>query len=90
MFFLLQFHMTKEPLLEEYGTAKQFWKYSSVDLCEIARNRCSLMTPSVNDGLEGTRLPLWMTAAMIGCLYLCVPLLMPASMNDGLYSWLPV
>ena len=35
--------MTKEPLLEEYGTAKQFWKYSSVDLCEIARNRCSLM-----------------------------------------------
>ena len=35
----LQFHMTKEPLLEEYGTAKQFWKYSNVDLCEIARNR---------------------------------------------------
>ena len=43
--------MTKEPLLEEYGTAKQFWKYSSVDLCEIARNRCSLMTASMNDAL---------------------------------------
>ena len=81
--------MTKEPLLEEYGTAKQFWKYSSVDLCEIARNRCSHMPASVDDGLYSW-LPLWMTAAMIGCLYSCVPLLMPASMNDGLYSWLPV
>ena len=46
--------MTKEPLLEEYGTAKQFWKYSSVDLCEIARNRCSLIL---------------MTACMHDCLY---------------------
>jgi AMP deaminase len=34
----MQFHMTKEPLLEEYGMAKQMWKYSCVDLCEIARN----------------------------------------------------
>ncbi|EKX33373.1 hypothetical protein GUITHDRAFT_90761 [Guillardia theta CCMP2712] len=34
----LQFHMTKEPLLEEYGMAKQMFRYSNVDLCEIARN----------------------------------------------------
>jgi len=34
----LQFHLTKEPLIEEYGMAKQLWKYSITDLCEIARN----------------------------------------------------
>jgi AMP deaminase len=34
----LQFHFTKEPLMEEYSIAAQVWKLSSVDLCEIARN----------------------------------------------------
>ena len=46
----LQFHMTKEPLLEEYGTAKQFWKYSNVDLCEIARN--SVLQSGFEDGVK--------------------------------------
>lgn len=46
----LQFHMTKEPLLEEYGTAKQFWKYSNVDLCEIARN--SVMQSGFEDCIK--------------------------------------
>jgi len=34
----LQFHYTKEPLIEEYSIAAQVWKLSTVDLCEIARN----------------------------------------------------
>merc|ERR1719147_198763 len=34
----LQFHFTKEPLMEEYSIAAQIWKLSSCDLCEIARN----------------------------------------------------
>jgi len=33
----LQIHMTKEPLVEEYGVAAQVWKLSSCDLCEVAR-----------------------------------------------------
>jgi hypothetical protein len=28
----LQFQLTHDPLLEEYGVAKQVWKYSTVDL----------------------------------------------------------
>ncbi|ESO08514.1 hypothetical protein HELRODRAFT_156594 [Helobdella robusta] len=34
----LQFHFTKEPLMEEYSIAAQVWKMSSVDMCELARN----------------------------------------------------
>ncbi|KAI5634587.1 adenosine/AMP deaminase domain-containing protein [Phthorimaea operculella] len=34
----LQFHYTKEPLMEEYSIAAQAWKLSSVDMCELARN----------------------------------------------------
>ena len=34
----LQFHFTKEPLMEEYSIAAQIWKLSSCDLCELARN----------------------------------------------------
>lgn len=34
----LQFHFTKEPLIEEYSVAAQIWKMSSCDMCEIARN----------------------------------------------------
>ncbi|KAJ3329007.1 AMP deaminase [Blyttiomyces sp. JEL0837] len=34
----LQFHFTKEPLIEEYSVATQIWKLSSTDMCEIARN----------------------------------------------------
>ncbi|KAJ3211485.1 AMP deaminase [Dinochytrium kinnereticum] len=34
----LQFHFTKEPLIEEYSVAAQIWKLSSSDMCEIARN----------------------------------------------------
>ena len=32
----LQFHFTKEPLIEEYSVAAQIWKLSSTDMCEIA------------------------------------------------------
>lgn len=34
----LQFHFTKEPLIEEYSIAAQVWKLSSCDMCELARN----------------------------------------------------
>eukprot|EP00096_Caligus_rogercresseyi_P012566 TRINITY_DN530_c0_g1_i2.p1 TRINITY_DN530_c0_g1~~TRINITY_DN530_c0_g1_i2.p1 ORF type:complete len:845 (-),score=181.23 TRINITY_DN530_c0_g1_i2:290-2824(-) len=34
----LQFHFTKEPLMEEYSIATQVWKMSSCDMCELARN----------------------------------------------------
>ncbi|XP_041373098.1 AMP deaminase 2-like isoform X2 [Gigantopelta aegis] len=34
----LQFHFTKEPLMEEYSIAAQVWKFSTCDMCEIAHN----------------------------------------------------
>lgn len=34
----LQFHFTREPLIEEYSVAAQIWKLGSGDMCEIARN----------------------------------------------------
>ncbi|CAI4225945.1 unnamed protein product [Auanema sp. JU1783] len=34
----LQFHYTKEALMEEYSIAAQVWKLSSCDMCELARN----------------------------------------------------
>ncbi|CAH8525830.1 unnamed protein product [Schistosoma rodhaini] len=34
----LQFHFTKEPLIEEYSIAAQVWKFTSTDMCELARN----------------------------------------------------
>eukprot|EP00917_Polyrhabdina_sp_WS-2016_P021526 GHVP01046503.1.p1 GENE.GHVP01046503.1~~GHVP01046503.1.p1 ORF type:complete len:192 (-),score=16.19 GHVP01046503.1:975-1550(-) len=34
----LMFHFTDEPLLEEYSCCAHLWKFSPVDLCEIARN----------------------------------------------------
>lgn len=34
----LQFHFTKEPLMEEYSIAAQVWKLSSTDMCELCRN----------------------------------------------------
>ncbi|CAH2325556.1 AMP deaminase 3 [Pelobates cultripes] len=33
----MQFHYTKEALMEEYAIAAQVWKLSTCDLCEIAR-----------------------------------------------------
>jgi AMP deaminase len=34
----LQFHYTREPLMEEYSIASQVWRLSSCDQCELARN----------------------------------------------------
>ncbi|XP_015915019.2 AMP deaminase 2 isoform X2 [Parasteatoda tepidariorum] len=34
----MQFHYTKEPLIEEYSIAAQVLKLSSCDMCEITRN----------------------------------------------------
>ncbi|KFM57087.1 AMP deaminase 2, partial [Stegodyphus mimosarum] len=34
----LQFHFTKEPLIEEYSIAAQVLKLSSCDMCELTRN----------------------------------------------------
>nr|CAB3221499.1 AMP deaminase 2 [Phallusia mammillata] len=38
----LQFHFTKEPLMEEYSIAAQVWKLSSCDMCELARNSITM------------------------------------------------
>ncbi|KAJ1914510.1 AMP deaminase [Mycoemilia scoparia] len=34
----LQFHFTKEPLIEEYSVAANIWKLSGADMCELAYN----------------------------------------------------
>ena len=34
----LQFHITKEALIEEYSVSAQVWKLSACDTCELARN----------------------------------------------------
>ncbi|XP_069479759.1 AMP deaminase 3 isoform X2 [Ambystoma mexicanum] len=34
----MQFHYTKEALMEEFAIAAQVWKLSTCDLCELARN----------------------------------------------------
>lgn len=34
----MQFHMTNQPLIEEYSTARQVWDLEMYDLTEIARN----------------------------------------------------
>ncbi|XP_043572935.1 AMP deaminase 1 isoform X2 [Chiloscyllium plagiosum] len=34
----MQFHYTKEPLMEEYAIAAQVFKFNTSDICEIARN----------------------------------------------------
>lgn len=34
----LQFHLSKEPLLEEYSIATQVYRLSPCDMCELARN----------------------------------------------------
>ena len=34
----LQFHLSKEPLLEEYSVATQIYKLTATDMCELARN----------------------------------------------------
>jgi AMP deaminase len=44
----LQFHFTKEPLIEEYSVAAQIWKLSSTDMCELAKNSV------VQSGWEGS------------------------------------
>jgi len=35
----LQFHMSKEPLIEEYSVATQVWKLNSTDQAELCANR---------------------------------------------------
>ncbi|CAG5111632.1 Oidioi.mRNA.OKI2018_I69.chr2.g5916.t2.cds [Oikopleura dioica] len=46
----LQFHLTKEPLIEEYSVAAQVWKLNSVDMSEIARN--SVLMSGFKDQLK--------------------------------------
>jgi len=43
----LQFHMSSQPQLEEYTTAKHAWNLSMTDLSEIARN--SVLISSMSD-----------------------------------------
>lgn len=50
----LQFHFTKEPLIEEYSIAAQIWKLSSADMCEISRNSV------LQSGFESCLKTLWL------------------------------
>ncbi|CAO3607187.1 unnamed protein product [Cunninghamella echinulata] len=50
----LQFHFTKEPLIEEYSVAAQIWKLSSTDMCELARNSV------IQSGWEGQLKKHWL------------------------------
>ena len=34
----LQFHFTRDPLIEEYSVAAQIYKLSGTDMCELGRN----------------------------------------------------
>uniref|UniRef100_A0A0N4Z8V3 AMP deaminase n=1 Tax=Parastrongyloides trichosuri TaxID=131310 RepID=A0A0N4Z8V3_PARTI len=46
----LQFHFTKEALMEEYSIAAQVWKLSTCDMCELARN--SVMQSGFEDNVK--------------------------------------
>lgn len=46
----LQFHFTKDPLMEEYSVVTQVWKFSSADQCELAWN--SVMQSNFPDELK--------------------------------------
>jgi AMP deaminase len=61
----LQFHITKEPLIEEYAIARQIWKLSSADLCEIAAN--SIRTSGYSDATKAQWLgELWVYPGPLG------------------------
>ena len=34
----LMFHMTRDPMMEEYSMASNLWRFTTTDQCEIARN----------------------------------------------------
>lgn len=70
----MQFHTTKEPLIEEYSIAKQFWKLSTADLSEIAWNSVIQSGFSVQDKM-----------AMIGPAFM----LPGANGNDTSYTNIP-
>ncbi|ORX57998.1 AMP deaminase [Hesseltinella vesiculosa] len=50
----LQFHFTKEPLIEEFSVAAQIWKFSATDMCELARNSV------IQSGWEGSIKDHWL------------------------------
>ncbi|XP_075257307.1 AMP deaminase 2-like isoform X3 [Convolutriloba macropyga] len=50
----LQFHFTREPLMEEYSIAAQVWKLSTCDMCELARNSVAM------SGFANARKAIWL------------------------------
>lgn len=50
----LQFAYTREPLIEEYSVAAQIYKFSNVDMCELARNSV------LQSGFEGALKKHWL------------------------------
>eukprot|EP01012_Entosiphon_sulcatum_P012156 TRINITY_DN17591_c0_g1_i1.p1 TRINITY_DN17591_c0_g1~~TRINITY_DN17591_c0_g1_i1.p1 ORF type:complete len:1308 (+),score=190.02 TRINITY_DN17591_c0_g1_i1:456-4379(+) len=54
----LHFHHTREPLLEEYGTAAKIYRLTDVDLCEIARN--SVIISGFDENLKAEWLAPWL------------------------------
>ncbi|XP_012671133.2 AMP deaminase 1 isoform X2 [Clupea harengus] len=45
----MQFHFTREPLMEEYAIAAQVFKLSTCDMCEIARNSVLMSGLSIEE-----------------------------------------
>ena len=73
----LQFHFTKEPLMEEYSIATQVWKMSSCDMCELARNSV-LMSGFSNEVSENKKKSWFLTTAV------CLQFTFFRSSNTGL------
>ncbi|KAF8289493.1 putative adenosine monophosphate deaminase [Trypanosoma cruzi] len=55
----LLFHLSKEPLIEEYGTASRLYQLSGIDICEIALN--SVMISSFPYGTKAA----WLGEALL-------------------------
>jgi AMP deaminase len=57
----LQFHMSKEPLVEEYAVATQVWRFSATDQAELCANSVKMSGFSAATKAkwigEGWRLP---------------------------------
>eukprot|EP01062_Namystynia_karyoxenos_P028805 TRINITY_DN2175_c0_g1_i1.p1 TRINITY_DN2175_c0_g1~~TRINITY_DN2175_c0_g1_i1.p1 ORF type:complete len:1842 (+),score=601.91 TRINITY_DN2175_c0_g1_i1:806-5527(+) len=61
----LQFHLTQEPLIEEYSIASKVWKLGPNDMCEIARN--SVIMSGVNDEVKAKLIgPKWFLSSAQG------------------------
>ena len=48
----LQFHITQEPLIEEFSNARNFWDLTMCDLTELARNSVRLRSNAMKSSVS--------------------------------------